>query len=365
MLLSRTPGLLPEAVQRFAMSVDSALWPRAMTNATIRWATAPLAAAAFAGAIAFAAPAAADLKICNRMSYVAEAAIAVQERGAAASRGWFRVDPGQCRSVLQGGLTADELFIHTRVNPVYGPPPAAQTGDMDFCVAESNFVIGGARNCRGGQKLVRFSAVKPSDSGEGAIIMLAEAAEYDDAQAREAGIQRLLVAAGYDASPVDGLRGDKTDAALRQFLIDNKLSPTAAGRSDFFDVLLDAAQKPGNIFTWCNDTSNTVMAAIGVEDRGLVVTRGWYRVEAGKCLRPDVTGQPKKLYSFAEAVDADGRAVLQGGKPLTWGGDATMCTRSSKFEIADQGDCAAKGLTAAGFAAIDLAGRNPATVRFK
>jgi uncharacterized membrane protein len=359
------PGLLLKAVQRFARSVDSTLRPRAMTNAMTRWATAPLAAVSFAGALACAAPANANVKICNRMSYVAEAAIAVQERGAAASRGWFRVDPGQCRSVLQGALTAEEIFIHTRVNPIYGPPPPAQTGDADFCVADGNFVIGGARNCRGGQKLVRFSAVKPSDSGDGSIIMLAEAAEYDDTQARDAGIQRLLVAAGYDASPVDGLRGEKTDAALRQFLIDNKLSPTAAGRSDFFDVLLDAAQKPGNVFTWCNDTPNAVMAAIGVEDRGLVVTRGWYRVDAGKCLRPDVTGQPKKLYSFAEAVDGDGRAILQGGKPLTWGGDTTMCTRSSKFEIADQGDCAAKGLTAAGFAAIDLAGRNPATVRFK
>jgi uncharacterized membrane protein len=334
-----------------------------MTNATIRWAaTLPFA---LAGVIGLAMPASADLKICNRMSYIAEAAIAVQERGAAASRGWFRVDPGQCRNVLQGALTADEIFIHTRVNPVYGPPPAAQAGDADFCVSDGNFVIAGARNCRGGQRSVRFSAVKPSESEQGSVIMLAEAAEYDDAQAREAGIQRLLTTAGYDASPVDGLRGDKTDAALRQFLTDNNLSPTAAARADFFDVLLDAAQKPGNVFTWCNDTTNTIMAAIGTEDRGLVVTRGWYRVEPGKCLRPDLTGQPKKLYSFAEAVDAEGRALQKGGKPLAWGGDAVMCTRSAKFEIADQGDCAAKGLTSAGFAAIDLAGRNTATVRFK
>ena len=334
-----------------------------MTNATIRWAAAPLTL--LAAAMALSVPAAADLKICNRMSYVAEAAIAVQERGTAASRGWFRIDPGQCRGVMQGALTADELFIHTRVNPVYGPSPPAQSGDADFCVAEGNFVIGGARTCRSGQRLARFSAVKPSDTGQGTVIALAEAAEYDDTQAREAGIQRLLVAAGYDASPVDGLRGDKTDAALRQFLADNNLGPTAAGRSDFFDILLDAAQKPGNVFTWCNDTANTVMAAIGIDDRGLVVTRGWYRVEAGKCLRPDLTGQPKKLYSFAEAVDAEGRPILQGGKPVSWGGETTMCTRGSKFEIADQSDCVAKGLTAAGFAAIDLVGRNPATVRFK
>lgn len=333
-------------------------------NATIRCVAIVLAA--LAAPIGAAVSASADLKICNRMSYVAEAAIAVQERGAAASRGWFRVDPGQCRSVLQGTLTADELFIHTRVNPVYGPPPPALSGgDANFCVAEANFVIGAARNCRGGQKSVRFTAVKPSDTGQGLVVTLAEAAEYDETQARDAGIQRLLTAAGYDASPVDGLRGEKTDAALRQFLADNNLGPTAAARADFFDVLLDAAQKPGNIFTWCNDTSNTVMAAIGAEDRGFVTTRGWYRVEPGKCLRPDITGQPKKLYSFAEAVDSEGRAIVQGGKPLSWGGDTMMCTRSSKFEIGDQADCQAKGLTSAGFAAIDLSGRSPATVRFK
>lgn len=333
-----------------------------MTSATTKFVKLP--AVTLAAAFAFVTPAFADLKICNRMSYVAEAAIAVQERGNATSRGWFRVDPGQCRSVLQGPLTANEIFIHTRVNAVYGPSPPAQTGNVDFCVAEGDFTIAGSRTCRGGQRSVRFSAVKPSESDQGSIIMLAEAAEYDDTQARDAGIQRLLTAAGYDASPVDGTRSEKTDAALRQFLLDNNLGVTAAGRSDFFDVLLDAAQKPGNVFTWCNDTNNTVMAAIGIDDRGLVVTRGWYRVEPGKCLRPDVTGQPKKLYSYAEAVDADGRALAQGGKPLVWGGDAMMCTRNAKFEIIDQGDCVAKGLTATGFTAIDLAERNP-TVRFK
>ena len=31
-----------------------------------------------------------------------------------------------------------------------------------------------------------------------------------------------------------------------------------------------------------------VMAALGFEDQGAVVTRGWYRVAPGKCLRPDL-----------------------------------------------------------------------------
>ena len=74
-------------------------------------------------------------------------------------------------------------------------------------------------------------------------------------QARDAGIQRLLTIAGYDAGPIDGVRGEKTDAALAQFITDNKLENTAAGRSDFFDQLMTAAQRPNSAgFAWCNET---------------------------------------------------------------------------------------------------------------
>ena len=39
---------------------------------------------------------------------------------------------------------------------------------------------------------------------------------------------------------LDGIRGAKTDVALAQFIADNKLENTAAGRSDIFDVLIAA-----------------------------------------------------------------------------------------------------------------------------
>ena len=308
-------------------------------------------------------PAYADLKICNRMSYVAETAIAVEEKGVAASRGWFRIDPGACRVVLQGTLQADRFYVHVRVSPVYGPSPLPQQGQAEFCVGRENFVSGGARNCRSGQRPAPFTAVKPSGTPEDATVNLAEEAEYSEAQARDAGIQRLLVAAGYDAAPIDGIRGARTDAVLMQFLHEHKLTPTAAAKSDFFDILLEAAQKPGTAFTWCNDTVNTVMAAIGYDDRGMVTTRGWYRVEPGKCLKPDIGASARRIYSFAEAIDADGRAMVSAGKPIAWGGPDIFCTRPSKFEIADQGDCAAKGLTSAGFAPVDLSAGK--TVRFR
>ena len=56
-------------------------------------------------------PAFADLKLCNRMSYVVEAAIGIDEKSATATRGWFRIDPAACRVVLQGALTADRILL--------------------------------------------------------------------------------------------------------------------------------------------------------------------------------------------------------------------------------------------------------------
>ena len=56
----------------------------------------------------------ADLKLCNRMSYVVEAAIGIDDKGATATRGWFRIDPAQCRVVAQGNITVDRLLLHAR-----------------------------------------------------------------------------------------------------------------------------------------------------------------------------------------------------------------------------------------------------------
>jgi uncharacterized membrane protein len=309
----------------------------------------------------------ADLKLCNNMSYVVDAALAIEDRGAATSRGWYRLDPGQCRSAIQGALPAGELYLHARVPALYGSSPSPRRGDTEFCVGATDFSNSNARNCRGGQRPALFTAVKPSQSEQSDKefrLTLAEEAGYSDDQARDAGIQRLLAVAGYDPGPIDGVRGDKTDNALRQFAQDNKVSVTAAARADFFSVLMDAAQKPGTGFTWCNDTPHAVMAAIGIEDGNTITTRGWYRIEPGRCLRPETGAQAKRIFSFGEAVDANGQTLMSGGKPLAWGGGTALCTRAAKFESYDHVDCTARGLFQTGFAPVET-GQGPTTVRFK
>jgi uncharacterized membrane protein len=312
-------------------------------------------------------PARADLQFCNKTSYVLDLALGLEQGGAAATRGWFRLDPGQCKVVLQGTLEAEKVYVHARALAAYGASPLAQMGHADFCVADSNFIIAAAKACNGrNQRLVRFSQIKPSETEQGLTAYLGEEADYDPAQARLAGVQRLLVIAGYDANPIDGLEGKKTAAALDQFLKDRKLPADTATGAAIFQVLLDAVKEADGLgFSWCNETPFAVMAAIGIDEKGAITTRGWYRVEAGKCIKPDVPAKPVRLYSFAEAIDKDGQAIKQGDRTLAWGGPTQLCTGEVRFEIGEQKNCAAQGLTATGFAVIDVAGKQGATVRFR
>jgi uncharacterized membrane protein len=323
----------------------------------------PLAIIVVSTTVLATAPAQAELTLCNRTSYRMDTAIAIEKRANVATRGWFRLDPGQCRQVIDASLDADMIYVHGRALPLYGTPPVPQDGQADFCVRTGDFDIPNGRGCPTGQQ-AHFSAAKPSDSPKGPVINLAEKADYDDVQARLAGIQRLLVIAGYDAYPVDGVQGAKTQAALTKFLNDRKLAADVASAPNFFDTLIDAASKPEGVgFSWCNDTKYAVMASLGIVEMGAIVTRGWYRLEAGQCVRPDIRGDPHRLYSYAEAVDGNGRAIKRGDVPLAWGGSVALCTRDGRFELADHKDCAARGLNSAGFAAIDV--QPSTTIHFK
>ena len=127
------------------------------------------------------APARADLQFCNKTSYVLDLALGLEEKGAAATRGWFRVEPGQCKSVMQGTPDAEKVYVHARALAAYGPSPLPQAGHADLCIADSNFIIAAAKACnsRSGQRLMRFSEIKPSQTEQGLTAYLGEEADYD------------------------------------------------------------------------------------------------------------------------------------------------------------------------------------------
>jgi uncharacterized membrane protein len=107
------------------------------------------------------------------------------------------------------------------------------------------------------------------------------------------------------------------------------------------------------------------MAALGIEENDKQTSRGWWRLEPGACVRPDLPRKAARIFSFAEAVDASGAAVTAKGRVLAWGGATHFCVRNSRFEISDQSDCLSRALTRQGFAPVELRERSGATIRFR
>src|SRR5438445_7993334 len=261
-------------------------------SARMRQYTARTILALPAAAISFlfsSAPALADLKLCNRMSYVVEVAIGIDDKAATATRGWFRIDPAACRVVAQGTLTADRILLHARALGLYGSSPIPQSGGDTLCIAPDNFVIAAARQCRSGQTPAPFTQINPTQGDDGNLVAyLAEDSEYDDEQARLAGIQRLLVIAGYDAAPIDGVDGPKTQAALTAFLRNRGLTADIVQSPNLFAAMIDAVQSPSSTgLTWCNDTRHKILAAVATDGGKAVTRRRRYRIDPGKCLHPD------------------------------------------------------------------------------
>jgi uncharacterized membrane protein len=170
-----------------------------------------------------------------------------------------------------------------------------------------------------------------------------------------------------DAEPIDGVAGRRTDAAIGLFLRERSLPTETATSPSLLDLLVDAVREAdGPGLLWCNQTAYTVMAALGVEEEGGIVARGWWRVEPGACVRPSMQRrEPARVFSFAEAIDQAGAVIERKGTPLAWGGATKLCVRNTRFEIREHNDCDARGLTVQGFATVELGGRRGATLRFR
>ena len=126
------------------------------------------------------------------------------------------------------------------------------------------------------------------------------------------------------------------ETSRRSILLkDRRLPADTANGPAFFQAMLDAVKAADGVgFSWCNETPHAVMAALGVDENGAVTTRGWYRVDAGKCVKPDVPAKLAKLYSFAEAVDKEGQALKR--EKNSGVGGATRSNRDVRFEIEER-----------------------------
>ena len=121
--------------------------------------------AAASATLVLATPTHAELTLCNRTSYRVDAAIGLEKRANVATRGWFRVDPGQCRQVVDGALDVDMVYLHARTPPVYGSAPLPQAGHAELCVRDATSRSPMRASCPISQQL-RFTAAQPSRFAE-------------------------------------------------------------------------------------------------------------------------------------------------------------------------------------------------------
>jgi uncharacterized membrane protein len=97
------------------------------------------------------------LTFCNRSPSAIWVALGRDEEGRKQSRGWWRIQAGQCEKVIKDRLTEQFLFAHASNDK--GGADGAWSGRYPFCTKDSAFEMDGGENCqqRGGERTGFFA----------------------------------------------------------------------------------------------------------------------------------------------------------------------------------------------------------------
>jgi uncharacterized membrane protein len=305
-----------------------------------------LCAALFAVAIFGAAPAHAELTVCNQTSYVLYTAIGYQEKADALTQGWARIIPGKCANIFPGPLTSPAYYLYAKSSQAHSGPARAWGGTVRLCAKTTNFVLHEPLimdTCPEDSFIMPFSRVENKGKRNWTAILTESAAIASFDLARQAGIVRLLIDSGYKITDAKS-----ADAALKSFYQRMKLSAHASN-ADQFDALETLALKSAapTGYSICNDSSGEIYAAIGVQNQAAWASRGWWKVAPGGCAR--VLTQPlsfDKVFLFVQGHN----------NPRLVSGPAKFCVADVEYETSQRQNCSSKGLSEMGFAATNTKG---------
>jgi len=112
-------------------------------------------------ALAGAAPARADLRVCNKTRVLVNLAVGVGSGDDFATEGWWTVTPGSCATPIRGALT--DRFVYLYAIDIDAVDVLA--GKVSMCVETGKFRIVGIGDCwRRGLQSVNFAEVDTSDA---------------------------------------------------------------------------------------------------------------------------------------------------------------------------------------------------------
>ena len=291
-------------------------------------------------------PAKADLKLCNRTSYVLEAATStIVKNTESLTQGWLHLFPGDCALAVKGQLNAVSYLVYARSSLAHAGAPRAWGGAFPVCVKEGDFSLHQAVTrpyCTQADTFaLSFAPINIKNRQDWTMALDESPVLPSLVAAQLAGVKRLLADNGYKPGTINALPSKPTEAALTDFRKQAKITP-ADGNAVLFAALekqaLTKAAPQG--YTVCNDTGEPLLAAIA-EAGAKPVSRGWWRIAPKACARAVTTplnGNP--VYLLAQKLN--GIAVV--------GGAQKFCTVAGAFEVQGRGNCTTRGMIEAGFA---------------
>jgi uncharacterized membrane protein len=300
-------------------------------------------------ALTQAAPALADLKICNRTSYIVYAAVGYESGVQMLTRGWTRIVPGACGTAIEGPLNQPSYFLYARSSRAHSGPARAWGGRIRLCAKETNFAIDvpvGTAHCGSDDAfLMPFASLSTGHKASWTTTLTGTLHFPSMQAARAAGIARLLSDIGYRVNS-----NTAPDAkTLAEFRARMRL-PANVNDVDLFDALETEAQKTAapEGYSVCNDGQSEIWAAIALRSPRLSVSRGWWDVPPGACA---------KVLTIALSFDTVYLLAQKHGNNKLVGGATTFCVTNVAFEIFGNTGCAKRGLSDAGFAATNTKGQ--------
>jgi uncharacterized membrane protein len=319
---------------------------------------------AFGASVAAASPAEAKYSLCNKTSYALSAAIGYVDGDRLATRGWWRLRPGQCKVVLTEPTDPGRYFVYAEAIPGHKGPLRAWSGDTPLCVENNGFFnLRNQEICRDDPTRQRnfFDVEVTPAAGGNWQTDFAEAANYTVYSAEVAGVQRLLNDLGLANSRIDGSLGRETQRHLALYRKEKNLGEGPIIDDATIDSMIEEANsresKLGLFF--CNRTDQPVWSAIG-EPKGdkRYESRGWWRLEPADCVKV-IKGALAADHYYVYGVIEDAR-----GERRLAGGDKPFCVNAVRFAATNDTSCADQELDEAIFRRVEIGGASSATYDF-
>jgi uncharacterized membrane protein len=168
-------------------------------------------------------------------------------------------------------------------------------------------------------------------------------------------MQRLLADNGYQVGTADTPASARTETALAAFRLRMKIAPNAT-LADLFEALEDGARRTATPegYAVCNDTGETVIAAVAMRNGANWNSRGWWKIVANGCARVIATPlNTDRIYLLVERTN--------GTRIVT--GNTSFCVTDVEFDVTGRTQCQKRGLTNGMFAQTIVQGRRGYSAR--